>query len=244
MAAVSALYFKAAWVEHFDPAKTKPGEFKLAGGKTLAVPMMAGDLKARYTAWPDGLAALAMDFQGGKLTFLALLPPDAPNALAVLESSLTPAFLHAVTGSLRPEKVQIQMPRFSITASAPAQALLAALGADSLFKDADFSAMASEPRLAVSSMNHQVSFAIDEAGAEGAAAASAVITAKSVRIPLKFVANRPFVFLVLDHDSLAPLIIGRAANPSAANPSAAAAPGATETPSTPAAKKPQPKLKQ
>lgn len=212
LAAVSALYFKAPWVERFDPAKTKPGMFQPGEGKPVSAPMMQGKIKARFTEWPNGAKALALDFQGGTLTFLGLLPPET-SGLSALEASLTPDFLHAVNSALQPGSVDVLLPRFAIEASAAPRALLQGLGVDTLFREADFSRMTAERDLVVSTMNHKVSVAVDETGAEGAAAASATVMAKGVMAPKRFIADRPFVFLIVNRESLAPLMVGRVANP-------------------------------
>lgn len=209
---MSALYFKAPWENRFDPAKTTTGAFLPQEGRPLPVPMMQGKIRTRFTDWPNGVKALALDFQGGALTFLALLPPDT-NGLGALEASLTPDFLRAVNAALHVESVDVSLPRFAIEAGAAPVPLLKGLGVDTLFREADFSRMTAERELAVSTMNHKVSVAVDETGAEGAAAASAVIMTKSALAPRRFIADRPFVFLIVHRESLAPLMVARLASP-------------------------------
>ncbi|HEY0938000.1 MAG TPA: serpin family protein, partial [Trebonia sp.] len=72
----SALYLDAKWAAPFDPDKTEPEPFTLAGGRTVSAPYLTG-AGFRYTR-AGGWTAVTLPYQGGKLTMTALLPAPAP----------------------------------------------------------------------------------------------------------------------------------------------------------------------
>jgi serpin B len=66
------------------------------------------------------------------------------------------------------------------------------------------------PGLFISLVKHKAFIEVNEKGSE-AAASTAVVMAKS--LPVEFVANRPFIFLIRDNQTKSILFLGSVLNP-------------------------------
>jgi serpin B len=79
---------------------------------------------------------------------------------------------------------------------------------------ADFSGMTDQAQLYISAVLHQAFIAVDEHGTEAAAATAVVLDTTSLpanQVVLK--ADRPFLFVLFDVETSAPLFIGRVSDP-------------------------------
>jgi len=81
----NAIYFKGKWDSPFKEAASRPGEFTLAHGGKVEVPMMHQRHRFRY-AETAAFQALEMPYAGGELAMLILLPRSA-EGIGELEES-------------------------------------------------------------------------------------------------------------------------------------------------------------
>jgi serpin B len=70
----NAIYFKASWLDKFDPAATKPGTFTAVSG-ARSVEMMHAEAEAQY-AMVDGYQAVALPYISPDVGMLVVLPPE------------------------------------------------------------------------------------------------------------------------------------------------------------------------
>lgn len=210
---VNAIYFNAAWADHFDPNATKPGTFHAPGGDVQA-PMMNKHSEIRYGAG-DGYRAVSLPYQGG-LSFVAVVPEDVSK----LESSLDGKGLAAIEASLSPTDVILSMPKFEIKGSTfSVRDQLTALGMPDAFScgAADFSGMTKTESLCISDVLHQAFVKLDEAGTEAAAATAVVMVGSAAPVdppkPVELTIDKPFVFYLKDDRTGAVLFMGRIENP-------------------------------
>eukprot|EP00745_Piridium_sociabile_P030350 TRINITY_DN50310_c0_g1_i1.p1 TRINITY_DN50310_c0_g1~~TRINITY_DN50310_c0_g1_i1.p1 ORF type:complete len:140 (-),score=32.75 TRINITY_DN50310_c0_g1_i1:38-421(-) len=119
------------------------------------------------------------------------------------------------------QDVQLSLPRFSVESSLALKDVLSSLGMKQAFSEkADFSGMINEPEdLLISQVFHKAVVEVNEEGSE-AAAATAVVMLCSYQIPMRFVADRPFVFFIVDNRADVILFSGRLVSPPAVSPSA------------------------
>jgi serpin B len=222
---VNALYLKASWATQFGRPATVPRAFYFTPDSSSDVPTMQLTTDLGY-ATADGFTVVALDYLGGGLQFVIVLP-DASQTVDTVAARLTPAHF-AQWANLKKDStknVALYLPKFKVAGgSIPLGPALRALGMKSAFDvpagSANFSGIAprqSNDYLAISDVFHQTYVAVDEEGTE-AAAATAVVMASvtSVTItdpPIEVHVDRPFLFVIQDRASGACLFLGRITNP-------------------------------
>ncbi len=215
MVLANAIYFKAGWMEPFDPENTGPAQFTRADGSTKDVWMMVQSGHFPYTS-SEGWQALELPYVGGTAGMLVLLP--APGRFADFEAALNAELLAQIVREISSREAIVYLPRFKYESSFELADVLQTLGIQRAFQfgAADFSDMADTNELYISRVIHKATVAVDEAGTE-AAAATAVIAAAGAAPgesePVIFRADRPFLFLIRDRETGTVLFLGRVMEP-------------------------------
>ncbi len=204
---VNTIYFKGAFQKPFSPEMTKEGLF---AGK--AAPMMDQTAHFGYLETDDlQIAALPFTSAHGGKTALVIVLPKEEKPFPQPDRELFEEWMR----NLRPAKLHIRMPKFSLRTTLDAKKLLKALGVETaLTPAADFSGITGGRDLFISKAVHEACFDLDEAGVEAAAATAVIMNLTSTAIkepmmPIEFIANRPFLFLLVDLKTETPLFIGR-----------------------------------
>lgn len=221
---VNALYFKAPWAYDFEEQATSPRPFHMAGGKATAmVPTMIGERYLRHHRG-RGFQAVTLPYAGSGLHFL-LMVPDSISGIASLEAKLTPEML-LTCAKAKVRNVLLYLPKFKITPpTMELGEMLQKMGMNTAFNNppgsADFDAMAvkgPDGGLYISEVFHQTFLALDEKGAEAAAATASTlppivgIPPESPK-PVIVKADRPFLFAIQHAQSGACLFLGRVSDP-------------------------------
>lgn len=213
----NAIYFKANWAEPFNEHSTKPAPFHLPDGNQVEVPTMHQTDSFAYgesAQWQ----VLEMPYELGALSMVVILPTDRESAKAAVEKQLASGELLRQIESLGRTRVQVWLPKFSLTQSLNLNSTLGAMGMPLAFSDrADFSAMTPKADLFISKALHKAFVEVDEKGTEAAAATAVVMSLTSAPPPEEpkiFRADRPFIFLIRHNASRAILFIGRVMDPS------------------------------
>lgn len=221
LALVNAVYLLAEWLQPFTAETTRPRPFHAASGPH-DVPTMHQVGSFGYAEAP-GVQVLEMRYKGEDLAMDVILP-TARDGLPALERQLDAARVSGWLGALRPERLVVALPKFTIDppASIALSQELTALGMKDAFdRDrADFTGIANPPspadRLVVSEVFHKAFVKVDEKGTE-AAAATAVMMMRAGAAPMAqpkaFTADHPFLFLIRDLRSGLILFLGRVADP-------------------------------
>lgn len=209
----NAIYFKGTWVYKFDHRATTAQPFFISAKESRAAPMMHQEGNFRVH-WSSDHAVLELPYAGNELSMVLFLPNEV-DGLTNLEKALTAATLKRNLGDLKPEKVNVSMPRFHMTRAFALKEALSRLGMPRAFAqdDADFSGInAGKPEpLFLEQVLHKAFVEVNEDGTEAAAASGAVIGAKSA--PRMFRADHPFVFVIRDLRTDSILFLGRVVNP-------------------------------
>ncbi|KAF0921997.1 hypothetical protein E2562_020678 [Oryza meyeriana var. granulata] len=217
----NALYFKGAWAEKFDASKTKDGEFHLLDGKSVQAPFMS-TTKKQYLSSYDSLKVLKLPYQqgGDKRQFsMYILLPEAQDGLWSLAEELNsePEFLEKHIPMQQVTVGQFKLSKFKISFGFEASDLLKGLGPHLPFSsEADLTEMVDSPEgqnLFVSSIFHKSFVEVNEEGTEAAAASAAVITLRSAPMPVDFVADHPFLFVIREDMTGVVLFVGHVVNP-------------------------------
>ena len=218
----NAIYFNADWSRPFEPSMTRDRQFHLLDGNTVLVPMMRLTASFGY-ARGDGYQAVEMDYAGGDISMVILLPDE--GRLREFEDSLDYAVLSRTVGNLQVQRVKLILPKFEFDSQFALAATLSGMGMPHAFSDgtADLSgidgrscAAGDRPCLIISHVIHKAFVAVDESGTEASAATGVVAMVESLPPDLiTLTVDRPFVFLIRDKKTKTILFIGRVENPEA-----------------------------
>ncbi|MCS7021866.1 MAG: serpin family protein [Gemmataceae bacterium] len=213
----NAIYFKGDWLEQFDKQRTKPHPFTRINGSKTEVPLMHRVGSYMYGE-NEQCQVLDLPYVGRRLSMTVILP-RTHDGMPALEKEMTSARLTALLGVLRREpEVHVYLPKFKVETAFTLNDPLQALGIKAAFgQGADFSGMhTGGEKLAISTVVHKAFVDVNEEGTEAAAATGVVVGVTSVRplpTPKYFRADRPFLFLIRDHQTGSILFIGRLMDP-------------------------------
>jgi len=210
----NAIYFKGTWLYQFDEHKTSEMDFRLHYGNTVKTPMMYlhnEDVKFDYFE-NDNLQMLELPYDGEELSMFVILPKENLDSI---EDDLNSECFDEFTASMEEEDVVIYLPRFSLDTRYLLNDNLSEMGMPLAFTgSADFSGMTGFQALYISVVIHQAFVNVNEEGTE-AAAATAVIMDRATAAPSNkvFMANHPFIFLIMEKQTGTVLFIGKVVDP-------------------------------
>jgi len=212
----NAIYFKSEWQSQFRKEATREGDFTLADGAKVKVPMMR---QTRYFPYAetDDLQIAELPYVGGATSMVILLPRKA-DGLAALEKALNAAALAGWLQGLKHRFLALSMPRFKTTSQFALGATLKQMGMPDAFDGAraNFRAMGGTPEenLFISAVVHKAYVDVNEWGTEAAAATAVAMAGTGMPPkPVEFRADRPFLFLIRHRPTGSILFIGRVMNP-------------------------------
>ncbi|XP_037454691.1 putative serpin-Z12 [Triticum dicoccoides] len=223
----NALYFKGAWRRPFD-VFTAP--FHIPGGTTVRVPSMTTG-RSQYIALFPGFRALKLPYrndgdhvqrQAAAFYMLILLPDSGTLSITDLydKAVSVPEFLRKHTPEEEVPVGQFMVPKFKFTSEFEASPDMQKLGVTRAFSGGDFSGMVGgeDGRLSIGAVYHKATIEVDEQGTVAAAATAIVMMYGSARPskpprPVDFVADRPFLFAVVEEKTSTTLFLGHVVNP-------------------------------
>lgn len=215
----NAVYFNGSWVSSFPSKATKPGLFHVGDNPPLEIDMLSQIGSFSYFE-NDQMQAVRLPFirQGTEqplLECMILLPREA---LSDIESSLTLENFNQWLEKFQSTDVELQIPKFCIKKQIGLNHPLKELGMSAPFSySADFSKINGATDLLLSNVLHETYFAFKENGVTAASATTSQLSLKSVYIPPEkvtaFIADHPFLFLIVDAHSKAILFMGRVTKP-------------------------------
>jgi serpin B len=185
---VNALYLKIAWRHPFTEGATRPAPFHAPAG-TLEVPTMRQQERMGYAeraGWRMATLPTASD-----VVVDVILPAEGAR--------LTTGILTELYDVSTSTRVDLELPRFRVEASAILNAPLGRLGVETAFTgDADFSGITTAERLLIDQVVHKAVLRVDEQGFEGAAATAVMMRAVMMDMsdPVPFHVDRPFLVIV------------------------------------------------
>jgi serpin B len=205
----NAVWFKAPWANAFSYVSDAPFHRQDGTAPTVKTMIGGGSRYGRGTGWQ----AAAIPYLGDELEMVVIVPDD----LAAFELTLDGPTLARITGGLDQPVDSVTMPSFRYRTALSLKDQLKAMGMPTAFTDgADFSGMTTDEKLRIADVLHEGFIAVDDQGTE-AAAATAVIAEQVSAEPEtnRLVADKPFVYVIRDKATGAPVFVGRVVDPAA-----------------------------
>ena len=220
---VNALAFEAEWPEPYEKGQIWEGTFTLADGTERTVEFMHGE---EHTFLRDQHAkGFVKYYKGGRYAFAALVP-DEGVSLEEYAASLTGERLHellaaALLSSL-PRTVMTAIPKFETDYDTELSEALRAMGMTDAFEAAraDFADLGHSEagNIYIGRVLHKTFLSMAEQGTRAGAATVVEMRDECAYIgeePETVNLDRPFVYMLLDLETLAPFFIGSMLDPAA-----------------------------
>jgi serpin B len=225
----NAIYFKGQWLSQFDENETKESSFYLGPWKRINVPMMNQTNEFRYKDFKD-FSAVQLPYVTGKKSYrsgnnlsMIIFLPESKKGLPKLENLLDQQNITQWIDELMNESVslvKVRLPKFTTESGFELSKMLTDMGMPSAFnKDADLSGIFDKKDIFTNRIIHKTFLEINEEGTEAAAVTivEEFTLGGGPSFPpkiIKFYADHPFIFLIIDNQSRNILFIGRIADPS------------------------------
>lgn len=214
---IDAVYFKGAWEKPFDPKQTMPREFTVFDGKKKEVPFMqrAGEFE---TFKAEKFEAVRLPYGTGRIGMFVFLPNGGVPVGEVVKQ-LDAKNWDGWIPKIKKLEGSVALPKFKAEYSAALKDTLAMLGMGEAFDPdkANFSGMAADMKLYLTSVGHKTFVEVNEEGTEAAAVTDVGVGVTAAPAPpkerLEFVANRPFVYGIVDQQTGTVLFLGIMGDP-------------------------------
>ncbi|PMP85840.1 MAG: serpin [Thermodesulfobium narugense] len=212
MILTNAIYFKGNWEKAFNPKEDSDLNFYVTSDKPVKTTFMQQDGVFFYYE-NQSKKLLQLDYKGNSLSLVIILPEKNIDNFI---KNLSDEEFRSLLRSTKPEMLDIKIPKFKFIFTSDLTKQLTDLGIKSAFTtNADFSGIAKSEDLYISDVVHQAYIDVNEAGTEAAATTSiGFVTTAYNPIPVKnFIADRPFIFAIMDNKTKTILFLGKILNP-------------------------------
>ncbi|KAJ7325249.1 hypothetical protein JRQ81_018269, partial [Phrynocephalus forsythii] len=196
---VNALFFKGNWKQVFRAEDTTQMAFTKGDHSIIKTPMMHLQLTAKFGGFSDhnvSYQVLELPYKGEEFSFVLILPGENV-AIEKVEQLITAELIKDWFTMMEEEEVEIILPRFKIEHTMDLKEFLQPLNVTEIFNNGcDLSGITDSADLHISKAIQKVYLEVNEDGSE-AAASTGMHVAAIMSLPNKrFVANRPFLFML------------------------------------------------
>ncbi|XP_015271005.1 PREDICTED: alpha-1-antitrypsin-like [Gekko japonicus] len=216
MIVLNYITFKGVWEEPFKPTSTRNQDFFVDANTTVKVNMMHRKGDYSYLYDEDLSCSVVRVPYNGDYSAWFILPDE--GKLTDVEHTLTGEVMTKWGKSVRHGKIELHIPKFSISGSYDVKDLLQTQGVNDVFHDnADLSGITGQRDLRVSKAVHKAVMEVNEEGTEAAAVTTLEFVLKSGRIPRfpTFRYDRPFLIVINDDPTHNILFVAKVYNPAA-----------------------------
>jgi serine protease inhibitor len=207
---MNAIYFKGAWRERFDPAKTRAEPFRLTSGELVDVPMMSRSMPVKVGT-RAGAQIAELPYGGGAYVMTIVLPAAGASVDDVV-AQLSSGTWSQVVDDLHDAETVVSLPKFKLEWEGQLNDELQRLGIVKAFGDADFTGLSPSAgrSLRISEVKQKTFVDVNEEGTTAAAVTSVAIVDSA---PIPFKVDRPFLFAIRERISGTILFLGKIVDP-------------------------------
>ena len=214
---INAIYFEGDWTLQFDPADTRPGDFKRDDGSVASVPFMHQSEGEFPFAWTEDYVAVELPYGGEAFAMVGVVPKHDVT-LDDFVAGFDADSWNSILESMTPSETMVALPKFKLEYEKSLNEALKALGMEPAFDPftADFSRMHRDAlalQLHISRVKQKAYVEVDEKGTKAAAVTSVEVGVTSA--PPMFTADRPFLFAIRERLSGTILFVGMVHDPTA-----------------------------
>lgn len=205
---INAIYFKGQWTEQFDRKNTFPAEFRAGTGAKQPVQMMSKFGQAEYGEGAD-YQVVRLPYGKEKTAMYVVLPREGLEINTFIDN-LTREKWEEIKQSVSTQRdVVVQLPRFKMEYGIKLlNDSLSKLGMAEAFTDrADFSGIRDD--VYIDRVMHKAVIEVNEEGSEAAGVTVVEVRETAAMEPLRFIADRPFVFVIAEEDTGSILFLGK-----------------------------------
>ena len=191
---------------------TNSGRFYLLDGKKVEVPMMY-QLEDHGFMRGDGFTAAELLYESADMSMVIILPEE--GEFDDVDKRLNPEVYGKIIEAITFAEMELVMPKFEFDSYYELKQALSALGMPLVFgSTADFSGIVEDGGIWIDEVFHKAYVKVDEKGTIAAATVSDTLTYGSIDGgPVRFIVDRPFIFIIRDIPTGTILFIGRVLNP-------------------------------
>lgn len=208
MQLINAICFEAEWVGKADA--DRDGIFHNADGTEADADYMFFGYERKYID-TENAKGVIKDYEGGKYSFVALMPDEGISIDDYIASLDGKAFMAAVNSAVEGE-MKLTMPKFKYNCSMDLIPALQALGMTDAFdpSSADLTGLgySDSGNVFVSSATQDTFIEVSELGTRAAAVTSLIAEIESVFTGYRLTIDRPFVYAIIDTATGLPLFTG------------------------------------
>ena len=217
MVLVNTLYFNGIWQNQFDPNNTHDAAFTLSDGENISTPTMIQEYKAVSYFESDDAKGVILPYKDDRYAYVAVLPD---SSAAEYVAALTGERFLGLIRTASNQNVVLHLPKYEVKGKYNLNDVLNRMGLRAAFNpdNADFSAMgtASGP-IYIGRVLQNTVFKLGEEGTEAAAAtvveACEGCAAPDEMQPIELHLDRPFMYALMDMETMTPLFVGVVENP-------------------------------
>lgn len=223
---INAVYFKGNWKSQFRPENTRTFSFTKDDESEVQIPMMYQQGEFYYGEFSDGsneaggiYQVLEIPYEGEEISMMLVLSrQEVP--LATLEPLLKAQLIEEWANSVKKQKVEVYLPRFTVEQGIDLKDIFKALGVTEIFiKDANLTAMSDRKELFLSKVVHKSFIEVNEEGSEAAAASGMIAISRMAVLYPQVIVDHPFLFLIRNRKAGTILFMGRVMHPETMNTS-------------------------
>ncbi|KAG9487474.1 hypothetical protein GDO78_007367 [Eleutherodactylus coqui] len=210
MLLINCIYFKGTWENKFPIEQTYNANFRVNEKEVVKVPMMK--LKGSFLLTMDSdldCEVLQLPYVGN--ISMLIVVPHKLSGMKLLEKQLSPHLIAKWQKSMTNRTREVHLPRFKLEKNYNLKDALSSMGVKDLFTSrADFSGITDED-ISIGLFQQQGSITVNEEGTQ--AGTVTVVGFTPLSIQARFIADRPFLFLIYEHRTHCVVFFGKVANP-------------------------------
>uniref|UniRef100_A0A8D0XWD8 Serpin domain-containing protein n=2 Tax=Sus scrofa TaxID=9823 RepID=A0A8D0XWD8_PIG len=209
LALINAVYFKGNWKSQFRPENTRTFSFTKDDESEVQIPMMYQQGEFYYGEFSDGsneaggiYQVLEIPYEGDEISMMLVLSrQEVP--LATLEPLVKAQLIEEWANSVKKQKVEVYLPRFTVEQEVDLKNVLKALGITEVFiKNANLTALSDNKEIFLSKAIHKSFIEVNEEGSEAAAASGMIAISRMAVLYPQVIVDHPFFFLIRNRRSV------------------------------------------